>query len=121
MNGYPPLKYEALRLAALQGVDLAQSNHFADLWKYVMQDVIRGVVLNMHLPVARSAGGFLQPGASLVVFALDIALTIPHLQTGLGCWRRVRSCSSPLRRSSIPTLGWCPPRLSATSWYVLYI
>lgn len=62
VSGYPPLKYEALRLAVLQGIDIARSNHFSDLWTYTVQDVIRGVVLNMHLPVARSAGGFLQPG-----------------------------------------------------------
>jgi hypothetical protein len=62
VSGYPPLKLEALRLAVLQGVDLARSNHFSDLWKYTVQDVIRSVVLNLRLPVARSAGGFLQPG-----------------------------------------------------------
>ena len=62
ISGYPPLKYEALRLATLQGIDIARSNHFSDLWTYTVQDVIRGVVLNMRLPVARSAGGFLQPG-----------------------------------------------------------
>jgi hypothetical protein len=62
ISGYPPLKCEALRLAALQGIDIARSNHFSDLWIYIVQDAIRGVVLNMRLPVARSAGGFLQPG-----------------------------------------------------------
>jgi hypothetical protein len=77
VSGYPPLKYEALRLAALQGVDLAWSSHFANLWTYVVQDVIRGVVLNMHLPVARSAGGFLQPGASLVVLLSALRSPFP--------------------------------------------
>jgi hypothetical protein len=73
----------------------------------------------VHLRVARSAGGFLEPGASLVLLALDTVPTIPRLQTGLGPWRRVSS--SPLRRLSIPTLGWCPLRLLVTSWYVLHI
>jgi hypothetical protein len=120
VSGYPPLKEEALRLAALQGVDLARSSHFADLWTYVVHDVIRGVVLNLQLPVTRSAGGFLQPGAPLVLFSLDTALTISRSQTGLGPWRKARSCLSQLRRSSILTLGWCPPRLLVTSWYVLH-
>jgi len=62
VSGYPPLKYEALRVAALQGLDIARSNHFSSLWAYIVHDVIRGVVLDLHLPVARSAGGFLQPG-----------------------------------------------------------
>jgi len=68
ISGYAPLKYEALRLAVLQGVDIARSNHFSDLWTYAVRDVIRSVVLNMHLPVARSAGGFLQPGISATIF-----------------------------------------------------
>lgn len=72
ISGYPPLKHEALRLAVLQGIDIARSNHFCDSWTYVVQDVVRGVVLNMHLPVARSAGGFLQPGTSVVIFVLSV-------------------------------------------------
>ena len=62
VSGYPALKYEALRVAALQGLDIARSNHFSSLWTYIVHDVIRGVVLDLHLPVSRSAGGFLQPG-----------------------------------------------------------
>ena len=62
VSGYPPLKYEALRVAALQGLDIARSNHFSSLWRYTVQDVIRKVVLDLHLPVPCSAGGFLQPG-----------------------------------------------------------
>jgi len=61
-GGYPPLKYEALRVAALQGLDIARSNHFSNMWTYTVKDVIRGIVHDLHLPVARSAGGFLQPG-----------------------------------------------------------
>jgi hypothetical protein len=121
VSGCPPLKYAALRLAALQGADLARSNHFADVWTYIVRDVIHGVMLSMHLPVARSTGGFLEPGMSLVLFVLDTVLTSPRSKTGLGSWRRVRSGSSPLRRPSTTTLGWCPPRLSVTSWYVLQI
>ena len=77
ISGYPPLKYEALRLAVLQGIDIARSNHFSDLWTYTVQDVIRGVVLNMHLPVARSAGGFLQPGIYAATVFSRLTLT-PH-------------------------------------------
>lgn len=62
VSGYPPLKYEALRMAALQGLDIARSNHFSSLWGYTVHDVIRRVVLDLRLPVPRSAGGFLQPG-----------------------------------------------------------
>ena len=62
VSGYPLLKYEALRMATLQGLDIARSNHFSSLWTYIVHDVIRGVVLDLHLPVPRSAGGFLQPG-----------------------------------------------------------
>ena len=62
VSGYPLLKYEALRMAALQGLDIARSNHFSSLWTYIVTDVIRGVVLDLHLPVPRSSGGFLQPG-----------------------------------------------------------
>ena len=68
ISGYPPLKYEALRLAVLQGVDIARSNHFSALWTYAMHDVICGVLLDMHFPVSRSAGGFLQPGISVAIF-----------------------------------------------------
>lgn len=78
VSGYPPLKCEALRLAVLQGIDIARSSHFSDLWTFTVQDVIRGVVLNMHLPVARSAGGFLQPGIYVPIFILlvNIALSL---------------------------------------------
>ena len=65
VSGYSPLKYEALRVAALQGLDIARNNHFSRLWGYIVHDVIRGVVLDLHLPVARSGGGFLQPGTGL--------------------------------------------------------
>lgn len=64
VSGYSPLKYEALRVAALQGLDIARNNHFSSLWAYIVHDVIQGVVLDLHLPVARSAGGFLQPGTA---------------------------------------------------------
>ena len=79
ISGYPPLKYEALRLAVLQGVDIARSNHFSELWTYTVQDVIRGVVMNMHLPVARSAGGFLQPGISVAIYVLLVNANSPIL------------------------------------------
>ena len=65
VSGYSPLKYEALRVAALQGLDIARNNHLSRLWSYIVHDVIQGVVLDLHLPVARSAGGFLQPGTGL--------------------------------------------------------
>jgi hypothetical protein len=85
-------------------------NPFADLWTYVVQDVIRGVVLNVHLPVARSAEGSLQPGPSLILVALDPAPTIPRLQTGLRSWRRVRSCF-PAQEVVDPDTGLVSPAI----------
>jgi hypothetical protein len=117
----PPLKYGRSGSRRCRRSILPEPTIFADLWTHTIQDVTRSVVLNMHLPVGRSAGGFLWPDASLVLCALDTVPTIPRSQTGLGPWRRVSSGSSPLRRSSILTLGWCPLRLSVTSWYVLHI
>ena len=77
ISGYPPLKYEALRLVVLQGIDITKSNHFSDLWAHTVQGVIRGIVLNMHLPVAQSAGGFLQPGIYAATVFSRLTLT-PH-------------------------------------------
>lgn len=99
VSGYPPLKHEVLRLAVLQGIDIARSNHFSDLWTYAVTDAIRSVVLNMHLPVTRSAGGFLQPGIyAAILFSL---LTLTHhscQQIGLGLWKKGRLCSFLPRR-----------------------
>ena len=122
ISGYPPLKYEALRLAVLQGIDIARSNHFSDMWTYTVQDVIRGVVLNMHLPVARSAGGFLQPG----IFTASVfsRLTLTHHscdQIGPGLWRRGKLYSFPPKRLSTPKLDSHLLQLLVRSWYVTYI
>ena len=122
ISGYPPLKHEALRLAVLHGIDIARSNHFSDLWTYTVQDVIRGVVLNMHLPVARSAGGFLQPGIYAAIVFSRLRLThYSCLQIGLVLCRRGKSCSFPLKRLSIPRLDSYPLQLLVKSWYVLDI
>lgn len=66
VSGYSPLKYETVRVAALQGLDIARNNHLSRLWSYIVHDVVRGVVLDLHLPVVRSAGGFLQPGTGFI-------------------------------------------------------
>jgi hypothetical protein len=71
VSGYSLQKYEALRVAILQGLDIARSNHFSNLWTYIVHDVIRGVVHDLHLPVLRSAGGFLQPGKYRISLITD--------------------------------------------------
>jgi hypothetical protein len=76
-----------------------------------------------HAPARRSVRGRLLAAWCVSRrFALGTALTVPRSQTGLGPWRKARSCLSRLRRSSIILiLGWCPPRLSVMSWHVLHI
>jgi RNA dependent RNA polymerase len=63
-SGYAPLKHEELRIALLQGIDIVRSRHLSDIWTYAVEDSIRNIVGKVKLPVARSAGGFLQPGQS---------------------------------------------------------
>ena len=121
-SGSPPMKCEPLRLAVLEGIDIA-SSYFLDLWTYTVQDVIRGVVLNMHLPVARSARGFLQPGI-YGLYVLSVDTDSPFLschQIGPGPWRKGKSYSFPLKRLSTPKLDSYPLQLLVKSWYVIYI
>lgn len=63
-SGYAPLKYEELRMAQLQGLDVPRSRYWSDLWTCVIEYSTKNIIAQVALPVARSAGGFLRPGKS---------------------------------------------------------
>ncbi|KIM23184.1 hypothetical protein M408DRAFT_332479 [Serendipita vermifera MAFF 305830] len=62
ISGLPALKSEQLRLALLAGIDVPRSNWFSEIWIDMAKTAMLSFVTKFHLPVARSASGFFQPG-----------------------------------------------------------
>lgn len=74
ISGLPALKSHQLRLAFLAGVDVARSNYFYNIWIDIAKTAMFGYVTKFHLPVERSASGFLQPGKYLTQVSRSVLI-----------------------------------------------
>lgn len=62
ISGLPALKAQQLQFALFAGIDVARSNWFHKIWVEIARTAMLGFVTKFHVPVERSASGFLQPG-----------------------------------------------------------
>lgn len=61
ISGFPASKGQALHDALLAGIEVHKSNYWLKLWSEMASEAMMRVVAKFHLPVERSACGFLQP------------------------------------------------------------
>ena len=74
ISGFPASKGQALHDALLAGIEVHKSNYWLKLWNEMAGEAMMKVVAKFHLPVERSASGFLQPG-EYILWRFDAMLT----------------------------------------------